>query len=72
MIHKTLQFPIEGMSCGKCVKHVTAALQNTAGVKSAEVTLNPPVAKVEIDDVVTTPAALAAAVEEAGYRAKLS
>lgn len=71
MSERTVEFPIEGMSCQKCVKHVVAALTAAPGVKSAQVQLLPPVARVEFDDVVATPAALAAAVEEAGYVARV-
>jgi copper chaperone len=60
---KTLS--IEGMSCKHCVMHVKNALEETAGVESAEVDLEKKSAIVvggELDD-----AALSAAVADAGY-----
>jgi copper ion binding protein len=57
---------IEGMSCEHCVKAVKAALEETAGVRSAEVSLKDKSAVVDHGDEVTQ-AALKAAVEEAGY-----
>lgn len=55
---------IEGMSCGHCVMHVTEALKELEGVKSAKVDLNTKSAVVEGE---TSDAALKEAVEEAGY-----
>ncbi len=60
---KTLS--VDGMSCGHCVKHVTNALLEVAGVESAEVDLGSKSAVVSgggFDE-----AALKAAVAEAGY-----
>ena len=57
---------IEGMSCGHCVMHVRSALEDVAGVKSAQVNLLDRSAMVDgenLDDQ-----ALRAAVVEAGYR----
>ncbi|MDR2176785.1 MAG: copper ion binding protein [Treponema sp.] len=57
---------IEGMSCDHCVKHVTKALEELSGVKSAAVSLEEKSAVVDHEDAVTL-AAMKAAVEEAGY-----
>jgi copper ion binding protein len=57
---------IEGMSCEHCVKHVTNALKDLAGVSSATVSLKDKSAAVEHGDAVTLEA-LKAAVVEAGY-----
>lgn len=57
---------IEGMSCGHCVMHVRSALEDVAGVSSAEVDLLKKSAMVEgegLDDLKLT-----AAVADAGYR----
>jgi copper ion binding protein len=59
---------IEGMSCDHCVKHVTEALENIAGVTSAKVSLKDKSAQVEHGDQVTVES-LKAAVTEAGYEA---
>ena len=57
---------IDGMACEHCVHHVTEALKGVAGVSSAKVDLKKKSAEVEHADSVN-PAALKAAVEEAGY-----
>ena len=57
---------VEGMSCAHCVQHVKKALESTAGVKSAEVSLKDKTAAVEHGDEVDLDV-LKAAVEEAGY-----
>ncbi|MDR0878376.1 MAG: copper ion binding protein [Treponema sp.] len=57
---------IEGMTCEHCVKHVTEALENIAGVKSAKVNLRKKSAEVKHEDQVTLEA-MKAAVTEAGY-----
>ena len=58
---------IEGMSCGHCVKRVTAALSGVAGVVVEEVAVAK--ARVSFDPQRTNPAALAKVVENAGYMA---
>lgn len=45
MVHT---YEVTGMHCGACVGRVTQALQKVAGVKSAEVTLTPPGARIEM------------------------
>ncbi|WP_125979946.1 heavy-metal-associated domain-containing protein [Loigolactobacillus iwatensis] len=56
---------IEGMKCDGCVKAVTEAFENVAGVKSAQVDLAKKQATVEgnVDS-----AALAASLKETSYR----
>lgn len=58
---------IKGMSCGHCVAAVKRAIEGLPGVKEAEVTLDPPRAKVSYDPAKVGPQALAKAVEEEGY-----
>ena len=57
---------VEGMMCQMCVKHVTQALKNVAGVEAVEVSLEAKTAAVtlgaEVEDAV-----LAKAVTDAGY-----
>lgn len=60
---------IEGMSCAHCVKHVKEALETTAGVKTAEVSLENKSASAEHENSVSFDT-LKAAVEEAGYEVK--
>jgi copper chaperone CopZ len=42
-------YDVVGMHCQSCVQKVTAALENVGGVTSANVTLKPPQATVEMD-----------------------
>lgn len=60
---------IAGMTCQGCVRSVTSALNATAGVEAVEVSLERAQAKVSFDPAVTSPAALRAVVEEAGFDA---
>lgn len=57
---------IDGMSCGHCVMHVRSALEDVAGVQSAEVDLLKKTAMVSGEALDDT--ALRAAVADAGYR----
>ena len=63
---KTFTFPVEGMSCASCVVRVERALSAKDGVANARVNLATETAHVEADDTVTR-AALAEAIEGAGY-----
>jgi copper chaperone len=66
---ETTTLRIKGMTCMGCVNSVTRVLKATPGVSDAQVTLEPPQAKVEYDAALTSPAQLKAAVEDAGYEA---
>lgn len=66
---KTMTLPISGMMCEHCVKHVTDALQNVAGVKSVQVSLENEQARVTMDKKVEVDA-LKEAVKSAGYEVK--
>ncbi len=61
--------PIEGMTCASCVARVEKALKKVPGVVSAEVNLATEKAQVSMQGETTTPDALIAAVEKAGYTA---
>lgn len=63
----TLQFKVEGMTCGGCARSVRQALESVPGVTAAQVTVGEPV-KVQLAGDVGADA-LAAAVERAGFRA---
>lgn len=71
---QTLDFVIGGMTCLDCSRHVTAALERVAGVRSASVDYRAGRGHVELaESVSATPAlidALAVAVERAGYHAE--
>jgi Cu+-exporting ATPase len=60
---------ITGMSCGNCVKHVTAALRAVPGVTAASVDLAANRAVITHDPSTAPVAALIAAVAAAGYDA---
>jgi copper chaperone len=72
MIMQTATLNIYGMSCNGCVQSVKNALLRTAGVSTAEVSLEDNKAQVTFDERTTNPAALAEAVSEAGYEASES
>ncbi len=60
----TQTYPVQGMTCGGCVRHVEKALRATPGVLNATVDLTASNATVEGD---ATYASLAAKLAEAGY-----
>lgn len=60
---------IEGMTCGHCVMHVTAALKKVKGVIKADVDLNKKSAVVTYEAGSATKEQMVKAVEEAGYKA---
>ncbi|HTN31517.1 MAG TPA: heavy metal-associated domain-containing protein [Pseudomonas sp.] len=64
-----IELMVEGMTCGNCAKHVDEALRPLAGVQNVEVDLaNGRVhVKGEADS-----AALIAALDDAGYPARLA
>jgi copper chaperone len=63
----TIAIPIEGMTCGGCVKSVTGVLQKIDGVKSVSVSLEKKQAVLQYEETKTSPAALKQAIEDAGY-----
>lgn len=63
---------VTGMSCGHCQKTVEQALKGVTGVYSAVVDLQDGEAEIDFDDDAVTAGALVAAVEKAGYRARLA
>jgi copper chaperone CopZ len=58
---------VTGMTCDKCVMHVTRALQKVPGVTSAKVDLASGKATVEYDRSKTSLADMEKAVKDAGY-----
>lgn len=63
---------VTGMTCGHCQKTVEQALKGVTGVYSAVVDLQDGEAEVDFDDDTVTAGTLVAAVEKAGYRARLA
>jgi len=66
----TREFAVEGMHCQGCVRGVTGAVANVAGVNRVDVSLEKKAATVEFDPATTTPAAIVAAIEGAGFEAQ--
>ena len=60
-------FPIQGMTCGNCVRHVEQALKNLPGVSQLEVNLEKHEALVEYDSTLVTYETMASTLKEAGY-----
>lgn len=60
---------IEGMSCSHCLNAVNRALAALPGVEIDSVAIGR--ADVRLDETVTSPAQLEAAVANAGYRARI-
>lgn len=60
---------IEGMSCSHCLNAVHRALSALPGIKIDSVAIGR--ADVRLDETVTSPAQLEAAVGNAGYRATI-
>jgi len=68
MATTTLQ--VTGMTCGHCVRSVSAALGGLEGVRSADVQLDRGRATVVYDESRVTPRDLVGAVMEEGYMAE--
>ncbi|RYM33263.1 heavy-metal-associated domain-containing protein [Brumimicrobium glaciale] len=56
------------MSCGGCVANVEKALGEIDGVNKATVNLNPPKAKMRVNQTISTNILQAALAEAGGYR----
>ncbi len=59
--------PVEGMSCGGCVRSVTNALNALGGVEVIEVTLQPGAAKVQVAPAHASRAGVVEAILDAGF-----
>jgi len=64
---ETITLSISGMSCGHCLNAVNQALAAVPGVEIESVRIGR--AELRYDERTTTPAALEAAVADAGYPA---
>lgn len=63
----TTELTVQGMTCGSCVKHVTAALKSLPGVTAVDVDLNAGRVRVTASSDTT---AFIAALDDAGYPAQ--
>jgi len=67
----TVSFPVEGMTCASCVNRITRFLRKADGVAEANVNLATETATVQFDPARIDLAGLSAAVEAAGYVARV-
>ena len=67
---ETINLSITGMTCGHCVHAVSTALQAHPGVVAQEVRIGGATVQADLD--ITTPDALARAVSDAGYEARVA
>lgn len=65
----TIEMNVQGMTCGSCVKHVNAALNQLAGVTAVEVDLD--AGRVSVKGSADA-GALISALDAAGYPAQLA
>jgi Cu+-exporting ATPase len=65
----SLSLAVDGMTCAACVRTIERRLEKVDGVADAQVNLASRSAQVHFDSTRTDPAALIAAVEDAGYGA---
>ena len=68
----TLKLRVSGMTCGHCQAKVEQALKRAASVYSAVVDLQAGEAEVDFDDDAATTDQLIAAIERAGYGARVA
>jgi copper chaperone CopZ len=67
----TITFAVPDMTCGNCVKHVGEAIAAHAPAATHDVDLAAKRVTVTFEPGTTTPAALAEALDEAGYPATI-
>jgi Cd2+/Zn2+-exporting ATPase/Cu+-exporting ATPase len=65
---RTIEVPIAGMDCAECTQHVRAAIAALPGVAAVDVFLSAEKAVVQLDPMRVDLAAIAQAVDGAGYR----
>ena len=66
-----VSFPVEGMTCASCVNRISRFLNKVEGVEEANVNLASESATVRYDATTLTVADLVAAVDAAGYVARV-
>jgi Cu+-exporting ATPase len=66
----SMVFDVEKMSCQNCVKHVTKAVQGVQAGAQVQVELS--TGKVTVTPSPADPAAVAKAIQDAGYPAKVA
>ena len=66
-----IRFPVEGMTCSSCVGRISRALRKLDGVRTVRVDLGRELVTVECEPGSAPEATLAAAIEAAGYHARI-
>jgi len=62
-----ITLPVQGMSCGSCVRHIQTALEGNPGVKTVEVNLAAGEVAVSYNPQTTAPVAIAEAIRKSGF-----
>ncbi len=63
------EFHIQGMHCESCAVDVKETMEETAGVRQADVTFNGKTAVVEFDDNMVQQSTLIKKIQDLGYQA---
>lgn len=66
-----IRFPVEGMTCSSCVGRITRALRSLDGVRGVRVDLGRELVTVGREPGSAPEAVIAAAIESAGYHARI-
>ena len=66
------EFHIKGMHCDSCAVNIKETLEETAGVRQADVTFNGKTAVVEFDDDVVQQSTLIKKIQDLGYTATVA
>jgi len=66
---KTIQIPVEGMSCAACAARVKKALTSMGGVSDVEVSLAERRVRIRFDPSRLSPDELVVAIRDLGYQA---
>jgi Cu+-exporting ATPase len=66
-----VRLPIEGMTCTSCASRIIRAVRRLDGVESVKVDLGSDSCAVAFDPEVTSLVAIASAVRQAGYEARI-
>ncbi len=69
---QTAKIAVDGMTCNGCVRSVTNAVTRLAGVQKVDVSLQEKSATVEFDPAAASPQAIVAAIEGAGFDARVA
>jgi copper chaperone CopZ len=68
---EAVRFPVEGMTCTSCVNRITRHVRKVDGVRGVRVDLGRELVTVHRDPDLTSDVAVAAAIEAAGFHARM-